>query len=143
MWQGFCSVNASPLWTVSSLLFIRADQTFFSPPQLERADSFPTENMTTQKIICQIFFWVPANFHFLVVVHTWRFPTKSCKCSKSGGPFCRTLCVYFPRGWFLHACVSGFLSMAWVRLPLEKELAPWIQHGRHADNVCCAIYFIF
>lgn len=46
------------LWSVNSLPFTRADQNyvFFFFPQLERADSFPTENMTTQKIICQILF---------------------------------------------------------------------------------------
>ena len=53
------------------------------------------------------------------------------------------LCVCFPREWVLNACVSGHLSVAWVRLLLEKELAPWIQHGRHADSVCCSVYFIF
>jgi len=40
------------LWIVNSLLFVRADQNYVFFSQLERADSFSQENMTTQKIIC-------------------------------------------------------------------------------------------
>lgn len=79
--------NCLSLWIVNSLLLKGAEQNYYFYSQLERADSFPTENMTTQKIICQslffwVFFspWVLANFLFLVVIHTCRFPIKSYKC---------------------------------------------------------------
>lgn len=141
--------NCLSLWIVNSLLLKGAEQNYYFYSQLERADSFPTENMTTQKIICQsLFFWVfffplgASQFSFSCCHSHLQISHKTLQMLKERRPFLQNF-MYFLKDWFLHARVSGFLSVAWVRLPLEKELAPWIQCGRHVDSICYAIYFMF
>lgn len=141
--------NHLSLWIVNSLLLKGAEQNYYFYSRLERADSFPTKKHDNPKNYLPkfgfswvVFFLGASQFSSSCCHSHLQIFCKILQMLKERRPFLQNF-VYFHKGWFLHARVSGFLSVAWVRLPLEKELAPWIQCGRHADSICYAIYFMF
>lgn len=134
MQERLCGVNTSPSALripCCSQELIRINlRDFF--PSLKEMTLFSHRKHDNSKDYLPNFCWGVSQCYFSCCHSHLQIPNK---CSKSGSPFCTTLGVYSPRGWVLHACVSGFRNMAWMRLPLE-ELAPWIVHGRHTDSVC-------
>lgn len=96
---------------LDSLLFIRADQNYIFFPSLKELTLFPTENMTTQKIICQNFFWVLANFLFLVLLFTLADCQQNLANVQRVEALSAKLCVYVsPEAGFCMPVFQAFSS---------------------------------